>query len=423
MYVIDYKISSRLFEVRDHLLRLYLDHLRDNFVSVTKNKEYLASKALSCILLNVNLMGHRNKIHITLDRSQYSKGGLMNGQHIKRRVSYDYTRSVLDFLVLNEYIRLEVGGVHNNDTQWGFVNRKWLAIEFANSYMIILPKLSSLMPEYVPELLTDVIRLKNADKKLITFKPPEHIKDTMKFQKSYNKFSLDNEVMVGDKRYYVQAYRVYNTSFNRGGRGFMNGRDNVQSLSKEKRRGVHINGMSCMCFDYVGFEPTLLYTMAQEVMPFDDPYLVCIPEYDQTLLRKIGKGFFLRMLNCNTKEEAYKACREFIKDEVNVQLCYDKNKIPEPRIDVKGIMEMLEHLHYLVKDKLYGGFGSELQYAGSLINDYLLDYFMQRGILVIQVHDAFIVEKEHESALEQCMKRAFEDVLGFSDNVKISKEF
>lgn len=48
---------------------------------------------------------------------------------------------------------------------------------------------------------------------------------------------------------------------------------------------------------------------------------------------------------------------------------------------------------------------------------------MQRGILVIQVHDAYTVTREHEDALGACMKRAFIDVLGFDDNVKITQEF
>lgn len=249
------------------------------------------------------------------------------------------------------------------------------------------------------------------------------MRNTVKFQSAYNDFSLKFNITMSDERYYVQSYKVFNINFGRGGRSFMEGSNTIQSVSKEKRSGVLVNGMACSCFDYHGFELALLYTMNQEVFEGDDFYRITLDGYDSDLLKKICKGFTLRMINCESETAAAAACREYIAKDFNVEFLYNQRMIPDPRIDVQLIMKAIEAKHHIVVDSFYNGVGGELQYAGSLINDYLLDYFMQRGVLVIQVHDAFIVTKEHEADLQVCMKRAFVDVLGFDDNVKITKEF
>lgn len=426
MYVIDHKVNKCLYGIRDHLLSLYLVHLGKSFVNITPNKKTLATKAISCILLNITYTGVDTKVPISLDQSVYSNYVLLcNGRKVNRSISYTYVRSVLDFLVFYGYIKLTVGGFTGDNTDYGFVKGKWVPVSFGRSYFEVLTKLKDIYPEeVVPLKIANIMRLKDSDKKPIPYaKLPPHMKPVFEYQDNYNTFSFKFEITVDKKVYYVQAHKTYNTSFNLGGRSYMEGSETIQSLSKEKRSRVRIDGMSCHCLDYKAFEPSLLYTMRQEVVGFDDHYMINLPEYDSVLLRKICKGVLLRMLNCESKESAYKACRSYIKDEYGVQSLYESGLIPEARIDVMTIIDMLEQKHYLIKADFYKGIGSELQYAGSLINDYLLDYFMQRGILVVQVHDAFIVEKEHEEALEQCMKRAFVDVFGFDDNVKITKEF
>ena len=423
MYLLDYKINTELYPLRDELLRGYIEYLTLSSVNVTTNKIDLATKAISCILLNINIKHGSSKIGITLDRSSYSKGSIINGQYCKRKVSYEYTRSVLDYMISKRYIELVTGGLSAEKEDWGFVDGKWQCLHFKHSYIIVKESLRVKIPKYSPHKLLNVVRLKDSNKKYVTYKTPKYMRNTVKFQSAYNDFSLKFNITISDERYYVQSYKVFNINFGRGGRSFMEGSNTIQSVSKEKRSSVLVNGMACSCFDYHGFELALLYTMNQEVFEGDDFYRITLDGYDSDLLKKICKGFTLRMINCESETAAAAACREYIAKDFNVEFLYNQRKIPDPRIDVQLIMKAIEAKHHIVVDSFYNGVGGELQYAGSLINDYLLDYFMQRGVLVIQVHDAFIVTKEHEADLQVCMKRAFVDVLGFDDNVKITKEF
>lgn len=426
MYVLDYKIDNSLTPIRDYMLEGYLEYLLNKVkLPLTESKVKLASDALSCLLLNISTSRHSNKFNITLRKSDYSKGAILNGQHIRRKVSYDYTIRLLEYLEEYEYIKLIVGGHSGNKEDWGYVKGVWQCRNYKQSYVELTEKFIGILPDkFGVKDVTNVIRLKDENKRYLTFKTPEHIKPKVVFQRDYNKFSKLFYITRGDGgQIYVQSYMVFNMNFGRGGRSFMEGKNTVQAMSKEERAFVKVNGLECSCFDYHGFEIALLYTMSQEVFNGDDFYMISLEGYDQDLLKKLCKGFTLRMLNCDSEANALKSCRDFVAEEFNVEYLYNQHKTPDPRIDVQLIMKEIERKHEVVAGSFYKGIGGELQYAGSLINDYILDYFMQRGVLVIQVHDAFIAVKEHEEELQMCMRRAFVDVMGFDDNVIISKEF
>lgn len=415
MYVIDHIINKRLLPVRGLLLDKYLSV----HGSVSESKRELLSKALSCILMNI--YGNGNKIHITLTEKSYSAPIIINGKVTGRKVSYTYTKNILKWLEENKYITLHTKGLITDKSAWSFVKGKWCPVVFEPSYFVVHDKLINLLPEYEPTDLKDIIKLKNKDKRQVSFSIPPHMKDTVSFQRRYNKFSLNSNISVDGKNYYLQSYKVFNQDFNRGGRSYMSGQQTIQNLSKEKRKEVLINGEICVGWDYSAFEPTILYTLMQEVLN-EDPYIVDI-DYDLNLTRQIGKAFLLRMLNCESKKEAVAACTSYIKTHLDLDKLYAHGQIPSPRVDVKLFIGMLEDKHSRVKDKFYCGFGGELQKAGSLVNDYILDYMMQRDILVIQIHDEYIVVADKEDMLVSCMKDAFTYVLGFNDNVHITKEF
>ena len=54
--------------------------------------------------------------------------------------------------------------------------------------------------------------------------------------------------------------------------------------------------------------------------------------------------------------------------------------------------------------------------------DFIINYFTQRGILVLPVFDEVIIEMEHEDKLKEVMEMAYQSVLGFTDNCTIVKE-
>lgn len=432
MYVIDHKIPHQLKDVSEKLMGMYL---RETTKELTANKKTSIKNAINFLLLNIYNQARFNlnaKVILPLRKSEYSKERIVNGRNTGRKVSYTSTMEVISFLEGNGMIKLTIGGRKESGRRgWKFnthakvlIEKKWLPSVVEYSFIKILPRLSVLLPAYVPHELENimVLRVKGGGAEGSTYKFTNLNKGPYHFQRRYNKFSLDCEVFLGGHKKDVQSYKVYNNNFNQGGRSYMSEYMSIQQLTKEERQLIEIDGKDTAILDYTAFEVTILYTLLQEIIEDDDPYEIEVEGYDKDLLRKISKGLLIRMINTGSPPEAYRAANNFILEEFNVQSLYDKKLIPEERVCVKHILELLEEKHSQVMHKFYEGIGGQLQYYGSLITDYILEYFMQRGILVIQVYDEYIIQKESVDELHSVMKKAFTKVLGFDDNVRIKRE-
>lgn len=422
MYIIDHKIKKGLHNLRDYLVSEFLTYIEDSGNKITQNKRDLSTKAISCFILNAQIQ-YRNckvKIPLTLRESSYSKKVIVNGRNTNRKVSYTYTRSFIGFLQAKGYAELHVGGTPT----YSFYMGKWEA-EYDTSYVTMKPKMTLLMNNLVDVELRvereNIMILRDKNKNSVTFNHTEASRQAQNYLKRFNKFSQDKLVKLDEKEYDVQMYKVYNVTLTLGGRSFMGG--SIQGLNKHDRARLEIDGERVCVYDYKGFEPSLVYSMCQEVMEMEDPYQIEMEDYDKGLLRKVGKTCLLIMLNADSKDIAHKAINAVISKEYDIGKLYRDGKIPERRIPVKLIMNMLEEMHHLISHKLYTGFGGEVQYAGGLINDYVVEYMMQNhNCLVLQVFDEFIVQNKYRKDILKCMRLGYLHVMGFDDNCNIVKE-
>ncbi len=108
--------------------------------------------------------------------------------------------------------------------------------------------------------------------------------------------------------------------------------------------------------------------------------------------------------------------------EFDIDKLYREGKIPDKRIDVKDVVDKLETKHYLIRHMFYGQHHTHPSYIGSLIADYITEYFTQRGVLVLSVFDEFIIQEQYDKELEEVMFRAFDAVLGCHKNCAVVKE-
>lgn len=422
MYVIDYKINKGLYKLRDKLTKEYLDWLAQYYNKITKNKENIAKKAVSCFLLNSYkpFTKYMTNIGLTLDEASYSNKVIVNGKNSERKVSYRYTRHLFTFLEQKEYITLYVGGKINYE----FINDRWIFIDRERSYATLLLKLIILFDEcvldYKSEPLNNVVILRDKNKKAITFKVDEHIRGVKDNTYMYNSFSLEHKVSCRETVYDVQIFKIYNVVLTKGGRSFM--KNSIQNLSSEERKFIEIDEEEVCIFDYKCFEPSICYTMCQEVFEGKDYYSIDgFEDYDRKLLRDLCKLSLLIMFNTDSRRSAHFAINEEIAKNYDVPELYRSGKIPSKHIPVKLILDRLTDKHHLIAHKFYCSFGSELQYAGSLIIDYVTDYMMQtHKCLVLSVFDECIAKEEFRELLYSTMVEAFSSVLGFSDNCKIT---
>lgn len=427
MYELDYIISKPLHSIRDTLLdevKAYLTYQCD--IKLTEHKIELTKNAIGCFLLNSYRTFSRggDRTYLTLDERHYSNSLIVNGRINNRKVSYTYTRQVLKYLYQEDYIDLCIGGV----TEYGIDYRnklgKYKPIKKESSYATNLPKLTMMFHGLnikEDQYKTNVLHLKGLNKKPKTFKLTEELKSKRDYLHRFNLRSKDFIVTHEDIVYDIQMHKVYNVNINKGGRSFMNG--SIQALSPTQREEVLIDGKVTTGYDFVSFEPSLAYSMCQEIME-GDAYSISIAGYDKYTLRELAKHTLMIMLNCKDKSSAKKALNHYIKCNIDVVDLCEKGKIPSEWIHTNKIIELLEGKHQKINSLLYNESSYDLQQVGSLVNDYIVDTLMQqKGVLVLQIHDGFIVQKEYGELLKDTMVKGYGHIFGYTDNCSIKRDF
>lgn len=192
----------------------------------------------------------------------------------------------------------------------------------------------------------------------------------------------------------VQLHRVFNnSSWEQGGR-FYGGW--WQNIPKEYRKYIEINHGQTTELDYSGHHIRILY--AQEGLdPPDDPY--DLDDYD----RDKQKVAVLMMLNAYDLEKALKAmAREGING-------------------ARKLANALTERHEPIKRHFFTGAGLGLMYQDSIIAEEVMLRMIQRGSVMLPVHDSFIVRSSYCEELEEIMKEVFERRLGRSAQLKYKK--
>lgn len=424
MYVMDTKIDSKLDSLRDHLCNLVYQYLNKSDIKITSRKRTAIKSSCSAFILNTFYKVERG-IHlcgVTLDRNHYSKTAIVNGRAVNRKVSYQYTRVLFDCLQSLGMVTLNKG-----EPVYGIMNGVWSTVDFESGFIEMHKPLIALYKsinyEFTEKQLqrVNVIIVRNEDGVDVTYRMNDKLRMDKTLLDGFNVLSLSHEVAIQDVIYDVQLCKIYNSkTYDKGARNFMTG-EGIQCLSKEERLKLTINGNQTVVFDYKAFEPSIAYSMVHEKMQ-GDPYTITLDGYDASTLRDICKVFLLVMFNLDDEKYLIQTLNSAIRTEFDVAELYDQGKIPDKRIDVKTILDKLESKHYLIRHMFYGNFHTQPSYLGSLIADYITDYFTQRGILVLSVFDEFIIEEEHEDELKEVLVRGYEMILGSSYNCNIVKE-
>lgn len=260
----------------------------------------------------------------------------------------------------------------------------------ASSKIIVLEKFINWMPDDVEEKKTKapLVILKNKDKKIV-----EHRDVTPRLQwlENYNRLLEKSYISVGDKLLSPQQiYRVYNVNFTRGGR-FYGG--DFQTLPKKERKKIRIDGSDCVELDYHCLHVNLLYF--QENSRFSgDAYL--LPSYG-TQYRNFVKYALMIVLNAASFQMARKA----------IAFRAAKNKI---KVNVTHLMKELEERHAPISHNFYKAeVAGKLQNGESKIAAKIIQYFTAKKILVLPIHDGFIIQSKYNAKLRLQMQKAFQE--------------
>lgn len=203
------------------------------------------------------------------------------------------------------------------------------------------------------------------------------------------------------------AKRVFNISFARGGRFY----STIETImNKELRPHILINGNAICEIDYVAMHVRMLYHQ-MGIDYRNDPY-----DLRKSSERKIFKIVAMALINAQSKKEAIKAIRsKLVKD----NLGYLLNNLKDSSIN--QYISLFEKMHYQICNRFYTSPALELMNIDSEIANNILKSFTESGILVLCVHDSFIIESKYKSALTKKMRAEYKRIMKFNPVVKYTQ--
>jgi hypothetical protein len=175
--------------------------------------------------------------------------------------------------------------------------------------------------------------------------------------------------------------RIFNDgSFRLGGRFYCGW---WQNIPKALRAIIRIDGAPTIERDFRQLHPRLLYAYVGSVLE-TDPYEV------PTWPRALAKMAFNTLINAPTESVAAKA----IAQEIGAEGAHKR---------ARALIAALKLQHGQVADKFGTGFGKNLMRDDSDIAERVMMSLLQKGIVILPIHDSFIVRQDHDLLLAEAM--------------------
>lgn len=165
------------------------------------------------------------------------------------------------------------------------------------------------------------------------------------------------------------------------------------------RSRITIDGEETIELDFSGFSVRLMYHETKE--PYEgDPYIL-----DQ--MGKAGSPKFYR-------ECVKKITQALINSD---QKTKRPERVPIPKKLPKGMTRLtvrgwIESKHSSIAHKFHVGHGISIMFIESTIASNIIERGMQKGIVVLPVHDSFIVQQKHNEWLNETMIKTYNDIVG-----------
>lgn len=219
---------------------------------------------------------------------------------------------------------------------------------------------------------------------------------------TYYNFNNEDTIVLRPMR----MRRIFNLDFQHGGR-FYGGIENMPSGLRAK---IQINGEPTVEWDFASYQLRMLYHMKQ-IRYKRDAYAVAagyVPEH-----RNIYKVIALAALNAQNEQECLKGIRNDLRKS---DLGGTIGGITDSTI--KPLLANWINAHAPISEYMYSGIGLRLQAYDSGIANEILKHFTRRGILVLSVHDSFLIEAGRSSELKRKMRSCYQQRFGFYPEIK-----
>lgn len=428
MYWLDYKIPKKFNKIHDKYSKMFVEYLAESGVNMTRTRTFKASNSVSCFILNLDFsMSSDGSMVITLDKNSYSRKLIYDCVEVNRKVSYNYSIKMFEWLVVSGLVTMDVGGI----------------VDWCNNGEKVVPKTTKPTTLYLSDtilndyysttptkqhktLIPSVMELRDENGYAITKrKGPDQTKKC-RMLNNLNMLAKNTNLESNGKAFDISFKSVYNLDFTKGGRTYVVGGD-CKVIEKDIRELLVFDGEETIELDFKSLHARMVATLLGHGMPpWFDPYQIQIDGYDPQVLRTICKLIMLCAFNAKNRREAISAVSseinniEYATEDNNVDIparqYWYENKLAPKHIEIGYIADKLfEHNRFLMS-YAYTGCGLELQNLDSRIMDIIVSYFVDKGEFVLPIHDSIVCRKSLQEEAIKIMLEAYTQVMGDGDN-------
>jgi hypothetical protein len=187
--------------------------------------------------------------------------------------------------------------------------------------------------------------------------------------------------------------RIFNRHFGRGGRFYALG-GGWQSMNKEARTRITIDGEPVVEIDYKTLHPALLYAQAGVPLP-EDCYVI------DGWPRKLIKLALLIIINAKNKQSARLALAHHdTMAEIAVPGSQEAIAVADKLIDD------VKRVHKPIARAFHKDMGAALMRIDSTLAESIMMLMLRQGVVALPVHDSFLVPESKADLLEEAMLRA-----------------
>ena len=414
------QLEKRIRDLAEHLIKLEQDAklIKQKRSATSVTKFHLSTGWLCKKLLASYVASPETGMRISKDKNRYA-----SGRYVPEGVSYDITiDGVLHLMEIDGFVREVRSGSYDRNKGAGKQTRitatrklvDWFAADPA-----LLPKLLVGCEDTDPLVvqITSKRKGKNKKGKEVTFKTKKlkpysdnantnQMRDNLNIindclKRHWSDLYLSDDEweelqrsLVSNKKYDYTPIRLHrqtirrifnSTSFDIGGRFYGGWWQNIPSAY---RGLITIDGKRTTEFDYGRLHPTILYAKKGLTLS-EDAYDIGVGKGDEH--RDVIKQLFNAMVQMKEPQDSP-----------------PKVKFSQTGKTWKQLRSLILEKHEPIEEMFFRGMGNTLQFEDSKIAEKVMLRFAQQDILVLPVHDSFIVIRGFSAELFDVMRDEFE---------------
>lgn len=408
---------------------VYIEEYGSKVFKLTTNKQTKIRQAMQCLCHNIvyHLAFGGNSVEVVLNSNAYNQPLIYNATKINRKVSYTYTRSIIDWLVHSDRATLTKGGIEDwHLAEDGSFSPKTVSCSYLEVGEWVMELFQEVVDKRKIPTMPSVLEVRDRYGEVVTKRLGLYEKEVVILLNQYNQLARNTTIEVGDTFCDVQIKKVYNnSSFEQGGRNYIT---NTVNFRREERKLIKLDGVNTIELDFEALHPRIAATIEGVELDKDfDPYQIELDGYDPVLARWLGKWSTLILLNAGvqvTQQGLYsvnKARKALISAlRKREEVCFStmtvriKGKVYQlPQyVDYTEILTKALERNDYARLWFYECRGLTLQNLDSKIMDMIISKFNEMGEIVVPVHDSIVLKEHLADKGREIMQGCFRQVLG-----------